>query len=56
MQGFWQAAVRHGADVKEFTPVIDVKRGKETLTVSTAKGIFTCDHLTVASGVWSGRF
>ncbi|MCL7872306.1 glycine oxidase ThiO [Bacillus altitudinis] len=55
-RAFWQAAVRHGADVKEFTPVIDVKRGKETLTVSTAKGIFTCDHLTVASGVWSGRF
>lgn len=55
-RALWQAAVRYGADVKEFTPVIEVKTGKEALTVRTAGGTFTCDHLTVASGVWSGRF
>lgn len=55
-RALWQAAVRYGADVKECTPVIEVKRDKEALTVRTTKGTFICDELTVASGVWSGRF
>ncbi|MGG1697538.1 glycine oxidase ThiO [Bacillus zhangzhouensis] len=55
-RALWQAAVRYGADVKEFTPVIEVIRDKEAITVRTANGTFTCDDLTIASGVWSGRF
>ncbi|MFS0655747.1 glycine oxidase ThiO [Bacillus sp. 179-C3.3 HS] len=55
-RAMWQAAVRYGAEVKEFTPVIEVKRNKEMLTVRTTRGTFTCQHLTVASGVWSGHF
>lgn len=55
-RAFWQAAVRYGAEVKEYTPVIEVKREKEALAIRTTMGTFTCDDLTVASGVWSGRF
>lgn len=55
-RALWKAAVQYGADVKEFTPVIEVKRDKEALTVRTAQGTLTCDDLAVASGVWSGRF
>ncbi|WP_226569318.1 glycine oxidase ThiO [Bacillus stratosphericus] len=55
-RALWQAAVWYGADVKEYTPVIEVKQDKKALTIRTVEGTFTCDHLTVASGVWSGRF
>ncbi|WP_342498137.1 glycine oxidase ThiO [Bacillus sp. FSL K6-0923] len=55
-RAFWQAAVRYGAEVKECTPVIEVKREKEALAIRTTMGTFTCDELTVASGVWSSHF
>ncbi|MDM5297548.1 glycine oxidase ThiO [Bacillus pumilus] len=55
-RALWQAAVQYGAVVQEFTPVIEVKRDKEALTVKTTSGTLTCRYLTVASGVWSGRF
>ncbi|MFB8734090.1 hypothetical protein ACEQPO_09475 [Bacillus sp. SL00103] len=41
----------NGAEVKECTPVIEVKREKEALAIRTTLGTFTCDDLTIASGV-----
>ncbi|BBP88548.1 hypothetical protein BsIDN1_21660 [Bacillus safensis] len=57
MQGFMAGGCPvRGRCERVCTPVIEVKRDKEALTVRTTKGTFTCDDLTVASGVWSGRF
>ncbi|MFJ5963764.1 glycine oxidase ThiO [Bacillus sp. NPDC093026] len=55
-RAFFQAAVRNGAEVKEYTAVVEVNRHQDALIVRTTQGTWTCDHLTVASGVWSGRF
>ncbi|MGE6631006.1 glycine oxidase ThiO [Bacillus sp. NPDC077027] len=55
-RGFYQAAVHYGVDVLEHTTVLEVKRERDRLTVKTSQETYTCDQLSIASGVWTGRF
>lgn len=55
-QAFCKGAQLYGATVFEYTPVWDIKKQQGIFELVTPKGIFTANHVVIASGVWSTTF
>jgi sarcosine oxidase len=49
------AAQRVGADVKVGETVVDWRERRDAIDVQTDRGIYTCRHLLVSAGAWTGQ-
>ena len=56
MQAYAQAARRHGATIRQHTPVTSFARANgRVAAVETAAGSFSADTIIVTAGAWSGE-
>ncbi|MDQ0162464.1 glycine oxidase ThiO [Bacillus alveayuensis] len=55
-QAFSKGARAFGADFYEQTPVYEVNKTGTSYALKTPLGIFNCEKVIVANGVWSGKF
>jgi glycine oxidase len=55
-KAFAKSARLLGADIYEYTPVVDIDATADTIVVKSLNEEFTADQVIISSGVWSGRF